>query len=144
MRKLFAATATIFLLVACEDSDPLKLGCRAVSELNKQSIVEGLKSKYKNKLRIGHAMAVRSDDFSRMYFLAAKVLPSVDGENSPIGVWVTNRAQEPASLMLAMPGIAKDVTVYPDATRTKMEASRYSSGYREALRCLELVKEHSG
>ncbi len=143
MNKLIIVAVSALMLSACEESDPKKLGCRVVSAVNEQGIIDGLKPQYKTKLKIGRAVAVRSDDFSRIYFVAAQVLPAVDGEESPIGVWVANRVQEPASLMLSMPGVAKDVTIYPDATNTKMKASHFSSGYREALRCLELMKEHS-
>jgi hypothetical protein len=87
------------------------------------------------KLTFSDGAAVRSEDFTEAYMIAARFsAPGVDNET---GIWSSNSLEPGKGLMLSVDGFAKQFTIWPDADKTKAEIEQSTDGVEEARACLE-------
>ncbi len=71
----------------------------------------------------------------KVYFVAGRFnVPGVDEEQ--VGVWATNSLEPGGGLILAVDGLAKEFTVWPDADTTDAAIDASSLGVEEAKKCL--------
>lgn len=107
-----------------DSSTSNRSACLVVSVEKRQAISDGLES----GLSIRNARAVRSDDYERVYMIAAQVHgPGIDGE---IGVWASNDHRNPG-LIYAVDGIAREFSDWG----TLPDSSATDDGVAEARRC---------
>jgi hypothetical protein len=97
-----------------------------------EAIASGLETGGEASLR--NVFAVRSNDYSEVYFVAGDIQgPGLDGDDE-IGIWATN-SLEGRGLILAADGFAQQFSVWPDADKTDAEISWTDDGGREAKDC---------
>ena len=118
-----------------------ELPCRDGSEFHIGNILEGVNKHDRGYLRMESVQAVKSKDFVRIYFVAGDLYYDKTNAFLGRGVWVMNNLGEDSSYYWAMPGPATEWTVYPDATQTKAQLSKYDDGYLEAIKCTRLTQE---
>ncbi|WP_222267424.1 hypothetical protein [Modestobacter marinus] len=79
------------------------------------------------------AAAVRSSDFTEVYFVAMRF--SATGGGDEVGVWATNSIDETAVTM-SVDGFAKQFTVWPDADEAAADISAADPSVDAAKECL--------
>lgn len=110
-------------------------GCLTVSRELLNAIGSDLRVYGGGTIRRG--AAVRSGAHSNAYFVAAEIDgPDLEGDGD-IGIWITNKLHPPLGMILAVDGIAKEFSVYPDAERSDAQATIFDPGARESRGCLE-------
>lgn len=86
---------------------------------------------------ISNAAAVRSEDFERLYFIAAEIEgPGLEGAGD-IGVWASNRLEGGAGMLFSVDHIAREFSVYGSGGRTDASITMVDDGARAAVDCLE-------
>jgi len=86
------------------------------------------------RLKALDAAAVRSRDYEKAYMIAVRFKgPGIDSET---GVWSSNSLKLGGGLILAVDGLAKEFTVWPDADKTDAGMSIADDGVDEAKDCL--------
>ena len=106
--------------------------CEKVSSAVLNAIAEGLTVTGGGTLRNGYA--VKSDDFSKVYMVAADVQGTGMEGDSEIGVWATN-SLDGAGLILAVDGIAKEFSDWGHGDTTDAHITQSSDGVSEAEEC---------
>lgn len=78
--------------------------------------------------------AVQSPDSENVYFIAMTF--SATGVEDQTGVWASNGLKSGDGLILAMDGIAKQFTFWPDADSTDAAISGADPSVEQATACL--------
>ena len=88
-------------------------------------------------------MAVRSNDFKKVYFVAAKIYgPGIEDGEGP-GVWFITGDPTSPGMIMSVNSYAKLFSDYPDANTTKtgalsnLQATMSNDGAMEARNCAE-------
>lgn len=98
------------------------------------AIAEGLTVTGGGMLR--DAQAVRSGDFSSVYFIAAEIDgPGIDGDGQ-IGVWASNSLTPGMGLIYSVNAVANEFSDWGDGGATDAEFSASDDGAEEAVVCV--------
>jgi hypothetical protein len=81
-----------------------------------------------------NARAVKSQDFAKVYMVAADIQGSGMEGPSDIGVWATNRLGE-GGLIFAVDGFAKEFSDWSHGDQTDANITASSDGVQEAKDC---------
>jgi hypothetical protein len=106
--------------------------CEKVSSAVLNAIAEGLTVTGGGTLRNGYA--VKSDDFSKVYMVAADIQGTGMEGDSEVGVWATN-SLDGAGLILAVDGLAKEFSDWGHGDTTDANITLSSDGVSEAKDC---------
>jgi uncharacterized membrane protein YeaQ/YmgE (transglycosylase-associated protein family) len=110
--------------------------CIAASAGQFANIQDGIKGKQATN-SIKTAWAVKSNDFSNVYMVAARIYgPGMEGKE-PIGVWAINGDPASPGLTLSVDSFAKQFTSYPDASKTQAAITQSADGVSEVKTCAE-------
>lgn len=86
---------------------------------------------------VREAWAVKSKDFENVWMVAAYVYgPGMEQGAGP-GVWAINGDPASPGMTLAVDGMAKEFSDYPDASKTKAAITLAADGVEAAKRCAE-------
>lgn len=80
------------------------------------------------------AAAVKSPDFEKVYFIAVEF--SAPGVDKQTGVFASNALTDGGGMLMAVDGIAKQFTVWPDADKTQAAISSADPAVDAAKACL--------
>lgn len=83
-------------------------------------------------------MAVRSQDFERVWFIAAEIDgPGIEDEGE-VGIWATNADPDGSSLgtVFAVNGFAQEFSTWPAGDSTDAAITEDDHGAEEARDCL--------
>ena len=106
--------------------------CEKVSSAVLNAIAEGLTVTGGGTLREGYA--VKSNDFAKVYMVAADIQGTgMEGDNE-IGVWATN-SLDGAGLIFAVDGVAKEFSDWGHGDTTDANITLSSDGVDEAKEC---------
>lgn len=79
--------------------------------------------------------AVRSNDYERVWFVAAEIIgPGIEPKQA-IGLWAINGELDQPGIILSVNGFALEFTEYPDGSATDAQISQFDDGAQEALAC---------
>jgi hypothetical protein len=106
--------------------------CEMVSNALLNAIAEGLTVTGGGTLRNGYA--VKSDDFSKVYMVAADIQGAGMEGDSDVGVWATNSLDGSGSIF-AVDGLAKEYSDWGDGDTTDANITQSSDGVSEAKEC---------
>ena len=106
--------------------------CEKVSSAVLNAIAEGLTVTGGGTLR--HGYAVKSDDFSKVYMVAADIQGAGMEGDDEIGVWATN-SLDGAGLIFAVDGVAKEFSDWGHGDTTDAHITQSSDGVSEAKKC---------
>ena len=106
--------------------------CEPVSKAMAKGIASGREDG--TGLKGGRAVAVKSPDFSKVYFIAMEFKAPCIGTEA--GVWASNSLKPGGGLTMAVDGMAQEFTVWPDADSTNANISKADASVDAALSCL--------
>lgn len=106
--------------------------CERVSSAVLNAIAEGLTVEGGGTLRNGYA--VKSDDFSKVYMVAADIQGAGMEGDGEVGVWATN-SLDGAGLIFAVDGLAKEFSDWGHGDTTDAHITQSSDGVAEAKEC---------
>jgi hypothetical protein len=110
--------------------------CQPASSKQMEFIREGIKSvQESNDVKDG--WAVRSQDFKRVWMVAAEITGPGIADKAAIGVWAINGTPEDPGVIMAVDGSAKEFTPYPDASKTDAHITISDDGVSQAKECVE-------
>lgn len=121
-------------------SEEASADCLHVHPVLLESIGDGIKKKTKAKI-VGHGFAVRSDDYKKVWMVAAELDgPGLEGDGD-IAVWGTNEDPTKASssgLILQANGMAEQFSVWGAAAQpgSSADLNPTDHGVAEAAECL--------
>lgn len=122
---------SIFLLTGCGDSN---LRCETVAPGSIKLIAEGFEVASGEKPTFGKVAAVKSyktrPNGEPLYFVSAEIV------DSGIATWVMSFVDGSTSIILAMPGLASEITYYPNAKTTSWRFSETDYGFEQSRECL--------
>lgn len=108
--------------------------CEEVPADMLDAIASGLTLDGEGTLRSG--AAVRSDDFEKLYFIAAEVdAPGLEAEGD-VAVWASNSLQPGGGMILAVDGLAKEFSEWPAGDSTDANITSTDDGVSEARSCV--------
>lgn len=108
--------------------------CIPASSEQLLNISSGLDTKTAN-VYIKSAWAVRSMDYSNVYFVAAMLFgPGMEDGVGP-GVWAINGDPNLPGLTYSVGGYAQSFSQYPDGSKTDAKLSQYDDGWQQASDC---------
>ena len=82
-------------------------------------------------------VAVRSDDFEEVYFIAAEIDgPEVEADGD-VGVWASNSLQPGEGLIMSVNALAKEFSEWPAGDSTDANITTSDEGAAEAVACGE-------
>jgi hypothetical protein len=106
--------------------------CKLVSSAVLNAIAEGLTVTGGGTLRNGYA--VKSDDFSKVYMVAADIQGTDMEGDGEIGVWATN-SLDGTGLIYAVDSLAKEFSDWGHGDTTDANITASSDGVAEAKEC---------
>ena len=106
--------------------------CEKVSNALLNAIAQGLTVTGGGTLRNGYA--VKSDDFSKVYMVAADIQGVGMEGDGEVGVWATN-SLDGSGLILAVDGLAKEFSDWGHGDTTDANITLSSDGVSEAQEC---------
>ena len=106
--------------------------CELVSSAVLNAIAEGLTVTGGGTLRNGYA--VKSDDFSKVYMVAADIQSTGMEGDGEIGVWATN-SLDGTGLIFAVDSFAKEFSDWGHGDTTDANITASSDGVAEAKEC---------
>jgi hypothetical protein len=106
--------------------------CEQVSSALLNAIAEGLTVTGGGTLRNGYA--VKSDDFSKVYMVAADIQGVGMESDGEVGVWATN-SLDGSGLIFAVDGLAKEFSDWVHGDTTDANITQSSDGVSEAKNC---------
>jgi hypothetical protein len=106
--------------------------CEKVSNAVLNAIAKGLTVTGGGTLRNGYA--VKSDDFSKVYMVAADIEGTGMEGNGEVGVWATN-SLDGTGLIFAVDGLAKEFSDWGHGDTTDANITLSSDGVDEAKEC---------
>jgi hypothetical protein len=135
------AIATLVLAAACggggtDAREPEASRCEPVSRELLDAIASGLTVTGGGTLSDG--AAVKSNDFEKVWFVAAEIDgPGIEGSGD-IGVWSTNGdpSGPPSGLIFAVDAVGNEFSDWGDGSSTDAQLSMSDDGATEAEACL--------
>ena len=117
-------------------SQPQDSRCEEVSQAMLNLIEDQLTVDGGGSLRNG--FAVKSEDYENVYMIAADIQGAgLDGDGQ-VGVWAANSLEPQGSLIiLAVDGLAKEFSDWPDGDQTDAQLSLVDDGVDEARDCVK-------
>ena len=106
--------------------------CEMVSSAVLNAIAEGLTVNGGGTLRNGYA--VKSDDFSKVYMVAADIQGTGMEGDGEVGVWAMN-SLDGGGLIFAVDGLAKEFSDWGHGDTTDANITQSSDGVSEAKEC---------
>ena len=106
--------------------------CEKVSNALLNAIAEGLTVSGGGTLREGYA--VKSNDFAKVYMVAADIQGTGMEGDTEIGVWATN-SLDGGGPIFAVDGLAKEFSEWGDGDTTDANITQSSDGVAEAKKC---------
>jgi hypothetical protein len=88
------------------------------------------------KLKAKRVAAVKSPDFSEVYFIAVEFTGPGFETEPEVGVWASNSLTPGGGLILSVEGFAKEFTVWPDADTTDAAIESTDPSVEDAIACL--------
>ncbi len=133
VRSLLLVLCSV-LLTACGESS---LRCEKVEQGAVKLIEAGFEEALKERPELGLVAAHKSTETrpngGALYFVSAEIV------DNGVATWVMSFIDGASSLIIAMPGLAEDLTVYPNASKTAWKFSETDYGFRQSRECLELL-----
>lgn len=108
------------------------VACESVPDGDLARLAEGAESDV-GTITLTNGRAFKSDDYESVYFIAAEL--SADGVDGETGVWATNTLPVGSGSLLAVDGIAKQFTVWPDSDTSSAEISSTDSAVSTVRDC---------
>ena len=97
--------------------------------------IDRISSGLEDGFRIRNAYTTRSEAHQNASFVAAELVgPGVSGE---VAVWIHNRLPQDPGLLMSVDGLAKEFSVFPDATQSRASASMSDKPARALKRYVE-------
>lgn len=113
--------------------------CVSASTIQFDNIQQGVKSVQDSNF-IKSAWAVKSEDFSNVWIVAAYVYgPGMEDGFGP-GLWAMNGDPDEQGMIIALDGTAKEFTLYPYGPDTNLDINQFVDGADEAKECAEKNK----
>jgi hypothetical protein len=143
-RKLCAMLVLILLVVpACgsssdqaatpaKDQSDRSSRCMRVSQAKLNAIRSAVTVDGGGKLKNG--WAVRSKDYSKVFFIAAEIHGPGMGDNGKVGLWASNELS-PGGVTMAVDGFAKEFSDWPDGGKTDAHVGQSDDGAQDAQDC---------
>lgn len=82
-----------------------------------------------------NAQAVRSDDFERVYFVAADLQGAGMNGSGPVGLWATNQIDAEGGLIFAVNSMAKEFSDWGHGDTSDARITDSDDGAEEAVDC---------
>lgn len=140
MKKPVLILATFLLLFSSSSHTAMANSeCLKINKWYPTQVLSGGESGT-GKLKFVSAVAIRSKDFNRVYFVAIKF--KATGVGNQVGVWAVSGKlpQKPADLSgltLAVDSIAQQFTVWPDGDKTQAQIMTNDRYVSKAKSCLK-------
>ena len=83
------------------------------------------------------AQAVKSGDFSKVFFIAAAIHGSGFGAKGKIGIWASNSLDPSDGLIFAVDAMAKEFSDWGKSQKTDSNISQFDDGGQESKKCVE-------
>jgi hypothetical protein len=125
-----APAETVTLPAAPSQAAPI---CIPVSAAMGQSIMS--KAAPGTAPRFTKAVAVKSPEFARVYFIAVEF--AAGGVESQVGVFASSELDPVGAPIMAVDAVAQQVTVWPDADKSKAAISKADPYGMAAKACLK-------
>jgi hypothetical protein len=106
--------------------------CEEVSPELRETIGQGAQPAFPG-LEITEAVAVRSQQYSKVYMVAGRIVTKDDEQ---IGLWATNSLSPDQGVLLSVDGYAAHFTIWPKAADTEADIRLGDEGTFEAIACL--------
>jgi hypothetical protein len=118
-----------------EEDEQEETRCVSVDRSLVEAIATGLTVSGGGTLR--DAYAVKSDDFQKVYFVSAEIDgPGIEGDGD-VGTWATNSLEAGGGLILAVDGIANEMSDWADGRKTDAAFSLSDDGVDESRACVD-------
>jgi len=137
MKKLFIIFALTFFLVGCEKNNeqPQKINrCEGVPQTVISNIESGLKINGCGSLR--NAKAVKSNDFSSVYFVSANLKGDGLEDNDNIATFAVNNL-DGSGLIFSVNYVAKEFSDWSFGPDTSANISMSDDGAYESANCVK-------
>jgi len=126
-------------LAGCESSEDVVISSKCI-KINLE-MVDAINSGFSTdvyKIKADTAMAIKSNDFKKVYFIAALV----DGMNSEeVAIWTSNSLQAGEGMIMSINEVAIKSSLWPDGKKTKANILLSDHGVSESEECvLRLVR----
>ena len=107
--------------------------CLEVPEAVVASLNEGFNTE---GLILRNAKAVKSNDFESVYFISADIQGAgLEGEDD-IATFTTNSLESGGGIFMSVDGVAKEFSVFPDASTTDAKATMSDDGAEQSRDCV--------
>ena len=137
MKKLFTVLVLTFFLVGCGGDDRSSSSqvnrCENVPSFIISNIESGLEIEGGGSLK--NAKAVKSNDFSSIYFISADLDGTGLEGDRDIATFATNKLDS-AGLIFSIDHIAKEFSVFPFGKDTKTNITMSDDGAAESANCV--------
>ena len=138
MRSVAAFIIFMVLVTSCTEGEAQPDTQAAVCLDVPSELVDGIATglTVSGEGMLTHAQAVRSQDYQRIFFVAAEINgPGLSG-NGDIGLWVTNSLEAGGGLIFAVDAMANEFSDWGDGRTTSSAFSLSDHGAREAMECV--------
>lgn len=116
------------------DSSELESRCVPASQAQIDRVRVGVKGVQESN-DITSVYAVRSNDYERVWFVAAEITgPGIQPKDA-VGLWAISGELDEPGLTLSVDGFAKEFSDWGDGTKTDAELSMFDDGAQDALDC---------
>lgn len=107
--------------------------CLDVPEAVVASLNEGFNTE---GLTLRNAKAVKSNSFESVYFISADIQGAgLEGEDD-IATFATNSLENGGGMFMSVDGVAKEFSVFPDASTTDAKATMSDDGAEQSRNCV--------
>lgn len=107
--------------------------CEKASVAQLSAIWAGCKRIPLHDVAMQNGFTVKSPDFESVWFVGLQV-------GARVGVWAVGGSKEKPNLVLSVNQVAKAISDYPDAWKTKAKISMYDQGARQVEKCAKRGK----
>ena len=130
--RIAITLAALALISACTDA-PINVQAEPATSAQIDRISSGIE----NGFRIRNAHTARSDAHQNAFFVAAELVGP--GANGEVAVWLHLRTPQDPGLLMSVDGYAKEFSDWPDASRTRAEATMSDKPARDLKRYVERI-----
>lgn len=135
---VFVCAAIAYQVKASNHADKMAL-CLPATQSQMELINYGIKDVQSSNYAV-NGWIVRSDEFQRVYIVAAWIYgPGIESGAGP-GVWAVGGEPDQPGTILAVNGFAKQFTAFPNAGLTDAEITLSTHGVDESIYCAEHAK----
>lgn len=99
-----------------------------VADINEGFNTEGLAFR--------NAQVVKSNDFESVYFISGDIQGAGLEEDNNIATFATNSLEGTGGILMSVDGVAKEFSVFPDASTTDAKATMSDDGAKASQECV--------